>query len=199
MTVPPAKKAAKKLPAKRALNIVPPAAEPEAIEPAEVLTADMARIEALIGTAIGHLQAPIPPQYQAYLLRQRGVSWEQAAALTGFADVGACARAIAIYFQTAAIQREREISGHALQQELDRLDLYQNAYWDMAIGGDVKAMGVLLSVSSMRGRWLGWEKEDKADEGMRTILISGDADMAADMREQARIAHPHLVINQDEV
>lgn len=138
------------------------------------------------------------PAFQAYELRKANVPWPRVARLCGFASVAACATAVTRFYQGAALARGRELAEYALQTELDRLDDLAATFYVAAHTGDLDAAKFLLSISAQRGRWQGWERTDRTDEGPRTIIISGGPEMAAELRAAAHDAHPHLVIDGGE-
>jgi hypothetical protein len=131
---------------------------------------------------------PEDPAVRAHALRLTGASWAAVAAETDYPSGRAAALAVSAMLQRAALEQSAEARQGALALELDRLDALLLAYWDRAIGGDLKAAKYLLDLSKHRAVLERWDQRDKIVDN-RTIIITGD-DMAEQLRRMAGGAEP---------
>jgi hypothetical protein len=116
------------------------------------------------------------PAYEAFKLRRRGESWEDAARKTGYASKNSCAMAISHYLQKAAAMQSAAHLQEALQIEVSRYEVLINEWWDLGTSGhDEKAAAVLLRTLQQL------ERVQKLTDGdavitRETLVISADRD-----------------------
>lgn len=93
-------------------------------------------------------------QAKAVQLAQAGYSYDQIAEQLGYANRSSTWRLV----QNALARSVHEHVGVLREMELERLDAIAAAFWEQALGGDIKAARMLLHVSELRGKLLGFEE-----------------------------------------
>jgi hypothetical protein len=109
---------------------------------------------------------------RAYDMRQQGRSWWDIAEELGISEQLAQRRvdeAIARASQLIDDYTKRSM----LAMEIGRLDRLQQAFWDDAIGGDVRSAEFILKVSAQRTKLLGLDDMTSNQQTISTVIVQG--------------------------
>lgn len=90
---------------------------------------------------------------QVMELRRTGATWEGIAQAVGYSNAGGAYKA----YQRAMAKIFEQPTKELRNQELDRLDRLQRAYWKDAIDGNVRSADFILRVIDKRAKILGIE------------------------------------------
>ncbi len=91
---------------------------------------------------------------RALELVAQGMSYDAVARAVGYRHRGSAHRAV---FRALA-EREAEDVDYLRAIEVARLDRLQAALWDKALGGDLRAIGVVIRIIGQRARVLGLDR-----------------------------------------
>jgi hypothetical protein len=125
-------------------------------------------------------------QYNAYLAKQSGLSWDEIAKADGGWGSGrAAAAAVQAYLDEGrAVWADfRRVEGIAL--EADRLDRQTASVWEKAMTGDIPANGMLLAITRTRAQLFGWlerEAGDAGEEPMPTTVVVASGSYIHDLK-----------------
>ena len=97
----------------------------------------------------------------------QGATYEEAAKQAGYANRSGAYKS----FWRAMDSREAKGVEDHRALELARLDALQVPLWDKAMGGDVKAAGMVLKIIETRSRLLGLDKPGFG-QGAQTVVMS---------------------------
>lgn len=112
--------------------------------------------------------------YTAYRLQQAGHDWQTIADSVGYQNAKTAEVCVRQYLQKAALEVSADQRREALELELARTGRLINAYWDIALAGEVKAAEFVLKVITLRARLQGLdENAEKTNATTKTIVIAG--------------------------
>jgi hypothetical protein len=87
------------------------------------------------------------------------------------------------FIQRAVGDMEKQTRAEHLQIEIDRLDKLQEAVWDAAISGDVKAVDSVLKIINLRTKLLGLDTvTTEIDARHQTVVIANDGDFVKSLK-----------------
>lgn len=129
------------------------------------------------GTGSRSLRVVEDPAMEAYKLRLTGLSnAEIAKRKLGYSSGAEVARAIKVRIEHEARQVAQEERETILQMELDRLDVLQQAYWELAVGGSLDDAKYVLSVIKMRIELNQLHMPDARQIGQTVLIVKGDTE-----------------------
>ncbi len=121
-----------------------------------------------------HRVAVVDRQVAAVRLRRNGCTYDEIAATLGYAGRGSAHKAVGAALH--AVRSEEVDTYRAL--ELARLDRLQEAVWDKAVHGNLRAVDTVLKIMARRASLLGLDAPVKR-EITGDIILRGFAERAA--------------------
>ncbi len=121
-----------------------------------------------------HRVAVVDRQVAAVRLRRNGCTYDEIAATLGYAGRGSAFKAVGAALH--AVRSEEVDTYRAL--ELARLDRLQEAVWDKAVHGNLRAVDTVLKIMARRASLLGLDAPVKR-EITGDIILRGFAERAA--------------------
>ncbi|CAB4194596.1 hypothetical protein UFOVP1264_51 [uncultured Caudovirales phage] len=112
---------------------------------------------------------------KAYEMRKSGKSWYQIAENLKITERNA-AEQVANAISTAAAFVDEGTKQYLLAMEVERLDDLQQAVWQDAIGGDIKAVETALRIIQARAKVLGLENVTTSTVTNNTIVVAGTSE-----------------------
>jgi hypothetical protein len=96
---------------------------------------------------------------EVHRMHLAGTDWPAIADELGYASGKSAAVAVTACLQKAGLEQSLEQRRDALLIELDRLEAVQDALWDKATAGDLKAAAVVVGLIDRRVKLLGLDHE----------------------------------------
>lgn len=115
--------------------------------------------------------------YRAYQAHEKGLTWEQIAAVEGYPSGRSVREDVRRYLTEGRALVQEWSRAELLSIEMARLDTLQAAIWDAAIGGKLPAVALVrdLIVTRIKMQKLD-ETADEDSSKARTVVIMGETD-----------------------
>jgi hypothetical protein len=112
--------------------------------------------------------------YRAYTARQMGKSWIAIAREEGYPSGHAIRSEVEAFLDEAATLVTQASKVRLLNDEVDRMDALQAAFWPQAMSGHVPSGQLVLAIVRYRSQLVGLEGAQIAPADHRTVVVLAD-------------------------